>query len=237
MNRTSSAALALGLLATDASACRQALVLGLDVSGSVDAAEYRLQIDGLAGALQSDPVREVLLATPESPVRIAVFEWSGPDSQRILLPFATITDEAALEGAAARIVATERVAVSPTTAIGSALQTGFDLLATQPDCLARTLDISGDGQSNTGPRPQTVAAPDWPRPAIVNALVVATPDPNGDARHGEIKELSSYFSAYVIRGPGAFVETALGFEDYQAAMTRKLLRELTSLILSDARSH
>ncbi|MCX8955594.1 DUF1194 domain-containing protein, partial [Ruegeria sp. NA] len=31
--------------------CRQALALGLDVSGSVDSREYRLQLDGLASAL------------------------------------------------------------------------------------------------------------------------------------------------------------------------------------------
>jgi len=42
----------------------------------------------------------------------------------------------------------------------------------------------------------------------------------------EIGELSSYYNAFVISGPGAFVETALGFADFERAMTRKLLREL-----------
>ena len=37
--------------------CRQALALGLDVSGSVDAREYRLQLDGVAGALDDPAVR------------------------------------------------------------------------------------------------------------------------------------------------------------------------------------
>ena len=36
--------------------CRLALVLGLDVSASVDAAEYRLQVEGLAASL-IPPVR------------------------------------------------------------------------------------------------------------------------------------------------------------------------------------
>nr|WP_324170010.1 DUF1194 domain-containing protein [Ruegeria sp. NA] len=48
-------------------------------------------------------------------------------------------------------------------------------------------------------------------------------------------ELSAYYSAWVILGPNAFVEVALGFEAYEEAMTRKLLRELDSLVLSDAR--
>ncbi|MFC6686684.1 DUF1194 domain-containing protein [Jhaorihella thermophila] len=61
-----------------AAACRHALALGLDVSGSVDGREYRLQLDGLAAALRDPRVKQALLAMPAAPVRIAVFEWSGP---------------------------------------------------------------------------------------------------------------------------------------------------------------
>ena len=43
--------------------------------------------------------------------------------------------------------------------------------------------------------------------------------------------LLSYWKTYVIRGPEAFVEPAAGFDDYEAAMRRKLLRELRSLAL------
>ena len=43
--------MALSVCATTASACRLALALGLDVSGSVDASEYRLQLNGLSTAL------------------------------------------------------------------------------------------------------------------------------------------------------------------------------------------
>ncbi|MGR3364390.1 MAG: DUF1194 domain-containing protein, partial [Maritimibacter harenae] len=42
--------------------CRQALVLALDVSGSVDAGEYRLQMDGLAQALTAPEVAAAILA-------------------------------------------------------------------------------------------------------------------------------------------------------------------------------
>ena len=64
----------------------------------------------------------------------------------------------------------------------------------------------------------------------MNGLVIGADDPNiGDARHADIKELSSYYTAYVISGPGAFVETASGFANYAAAMERKLLRELSAL--------
>ncbi|NNE51708.1 MAG: DUF1194 domain-containing protein, partial [Sulfitobacter sp.] len=53
-------------------ACRQALALGLDVSGSVDAREYRLQLGGLAAAFDAPLVREKILSMPDAPVVVLV---------------------------------------------------------------------------------------------------------------------------------------------------------------------
>lgn len=213
-------------------ACRQALALGLDVSGSVDAQEYRLQLDGLATALLRPAVQEVLLLDGAAPVRIAVYEWSGPKHQRLILPWTEISDASALLEAAARLRNHQRGITPPTTAIGSAILSGFRLLEEQPECWQRTLDISGDGPVNTGPRPQDIPAEAMPAGAVVNALVIGLGDQRGnDHRYDDIKELSAYFAANVIRGAGAFVETALGFDDYADAMERKLLRELQSLAL------
>lgn len=54
--------------------CRQALVLGLDVSGSVDMKEYQLQLKGLSNALLNDEVRSSFFVMPKSPVKLLVFE-------------------------------------------------------------------------------------------------------------------------------------------------------------------
>lgn len=206
--------------------------MGLDVSGSVNADEYRLQLDGLAGALQSDDVRDILLSNPDAPVRLAVYEWSGDSDQRVLLPWVGIDGPDALNSATARLNATGRSAAAPSTALGAALATGLIMLDQQPDCWVHTLDISGDGKSNTGPRPQDISPDLGPDGAIVNGLVIGLDeDGSGGIRVVQIGELSSYYHAYVIRGPGAFVETAVGFQNYQEAMTRKLLRELQSLAI------
>lgn len=212
-------------------ACSQALVLGLDVSGSVDPREYQLQREGLATALMSPAVVQVLLTPDRAPVDVAVFEWSGPYHQVLIQPWTTIDDEAALIAVAQNLRSRPRIKGSPTTAIGAAMRYGAALLDQRDTCWKRTLDISGDGQANTGPRPQDVVLPDF----TVNALVIgAAQRLSRDERAADIKELSSYFDAYVIRGAGAFVEIAIGFEDYATAMERKLLRELQSLALSDA---
>ncbi|MFT7593700.1 MAG: hypothetical protein ACI8R4_001016 [Paracoccaceae bacterium] len=213
--------------------CRQALVMGLDVSGSIDANEYRLQLDGLAGALLNPEVAQALLVQPAAPVHLAVFEWSGPAYQRILLDWTPITDPATLAQVASHLTSRHRAPAPPGTALGSAMQFGAALLADKPDCWKRTFDISGDGKHNFGPHPRDVQHTLSTLPITLNALAIGSDSPPlGDTRQVEIAELSSYFSAWVISGPGAFVETAQGYHDYRAAMIRKLKRELQGLVVS-----
>ena len=212
--------------------CRQALAFGLDVSGSVDASEYRLQMQGLANALNHPEVRTALLGPAALPVEIAVFEWSGPEYQRVLLNWTAITDAATLNSITAQIASTPRQPAPPVTGLGQAMLFGQNLLRQRADCWKRTLDISGDGRSNSGPDPRDVKA--TLSDMTLNALVIGADAPHGgDLRQVEIAELSAYFRALVIFGPDAFVETAIGFEDYEEAMIRKLKRELESLIVSD----
>lgn len=203
--------------------CRQALALGLDVSGSVDAREYRLQLDGLAGALEDPEVMAALLALPDAPVRLAVYEWSGPDSQRLVADWREIGGPADIADLAAALRATGRMPMDPSTAIGAAKRFGAALLAGQGGCWRQVLDLSGDGESNTGPRPRDQR----PEGITINGLVVS-----GSSDADGIGALASYYTAYVVQGPEAFVETALGFEAFEAAMARKLKRELQVLAVS-----
>jgi hypothetical protein len=230
-------AAALALVTGQAAAqevCRQALALGLDVSGSVDAREYRLQVGGLADALGSDAVRAALLERIETPVELLVYEWSGPQDHLLLLPWTRITSAQSLDEVIEQLNTVERRAeATPGTALGVAMLRGEQFLAQRSHCWRQTLDISGDGKSNLGPRPRTVKPLIEPTGITINALVIGADDPSaGDLRQGEIGELSAYFGAEVILGPDAFVEVSLGFEGYAEAMERKLLRELDVLVLS-----
>ncbi|WP_336247086.1 DUF1194 domain-containing protein [Octadecabacter dasysiphoniae] len=166
------------------------------------------------------------------PCGLAIYEWSDPTDARIVLDWTDVTDEARLLTIQSTLRSTQRADMGPSTGLGAALQTGFALLERQPDCWTRTLDISGDGKGNTGQRPQDVTG--TPNGVTVNGLVIGVDDGNfGHERDLQIGELTAYYTAYVIRGPNAFVETALGFEDYANAMRRKLLRELTTLAIGE----
>lgn len=214
-------------------ACSLALVFALDVSASVDAREYRLQAEGLARALSAPAVAGSLLDRAAAPVALAAFEWSGPGAQAPILDWVLIDTPESLERAARTIAAHPRSVPAGPTAIGSAIATAGGLFAQGPGCARRTIDISGDGMNNAGPEPRAEGA--RLGDVTINALVIGgdlimdhAPYIPGDG------VLSGWFRDAVIRGPGAFVEVADGYEDYQPAMLRKLIRELGVLVVSVA---
>jgi hypothetical protein len=207
--------------------CRQALLMALDVSSSVDPEEYRLQVEGLAGALSDPEVKALLLSGTTAPVVLAVFEWSGRMDQRLLVGWTPLDGAAALDGVVAQLLTATRQGGTRPTAIGSALAFAGRLLEAGPACWERTVDISGDGKNNDGPRPRQGRKAAIYATTTVNALVIGTDAGFEDGEpSSEIGELTSYFRSEVIHGPDAFIETALGFADFGAAMKRKLLREL-----------
>ena len=233
MIRAALLAALLGLSSQAAADCRQALALGLDVSGSVDAREYRLQMGGIAAALDSAAVRDKLMAMPSAPVRLMVYEWSGPGDHAIVVPWTAIDGAAALATVIETLQTTERRDASPGTALGVAMAQGHRYLKQQPSCWKHTLDISGDGKSNLGPHPRDMRVQLQDTDITINGLVIGVDDPSfGDIRQSDVGELSSYFNAHVILGPNAFVQAALGYQDYARAMTAKLERELDGLVFS-----
>lgn len=198
-----------------AAGCRLALALGLDVSRSVDAGDYRIQQGGIVAALADAGVRAAFLS-PRDHVAFAVYEWSGQDHQAMVIDWTEVRGAADLDRIAARIAAAERGGAGP-TALGSALDFGRAVLARAPDCGAATLDISGDGRNNDGTAPAAAQARGGWGAARINGLAIG----------GHEADIADYYAAEVIRGPGAFVEVARTQADFPRAIRVKLLRELT----------
>ncbi|MFC3615677.1 DUF1194 domain-containing protein [Lutimaribacter marinistellae] len=216
--------LAVCATAAQAEDCRLALVLAMDVSSSVDAAEDALQRGGLAAALIAPEVQTAFFAAPQ-PVALAVYEWSGRWNQELLLDWRLIKTPADLLAAAEIIARSERSQTESPTALGHALGYGAGLLDRAPPCLFKTLDMAGDGRNNEGYGPRIAYRHFDYGSVTVNGLVV-----NGADFEGEI-ELIPYYRENVLHGPGAFLEIAQGFEDYERAMRRKLERELRPRVI------
>jgi hypothetical protein len=203
-------------------ACRLALSLGLDVSSSVDAREYKLQTAGLAAALVAPEVQEAFRAAPGRPVMLHVFEWSGWQQQTERLPWTAIETPDDLARVAGHLAGQGRSFEQYPTALGYALVFGARALGQRTDCERRTLDVSGDGTNNDGVAPD-VARRDFPLEGItINGLVIGA----------NVATLGRYYQQFVIQGPGAFVEVAADYADFERAMRRKLLRELGVIEMS-----
>jgi hypothetical protein len=199
--------------------CRLALALAIDVSSSVDVTEDTLQRGGVVAALTSPEVQAAFFEG-DLPVALAVYEWSGRYNQELILDWMMIDSPASLIRAAETVAASKRSHNDFPTAMGYALGYGAQLLARAPACLNKTLDMAGDGQNNEG-FPPAAAYAEFPFDGVtVNGLVVNAADFEGEVG------LIAFYQGEVIRGPGAFLIVANGFEDYERAMRRKLEREL-----------
>ena len=210
--------------ASPAAACRLALLLALDVSSSVDATEDRLQRGGLVAALTSPEVRAAFFAV-DAPVALAVFEWSGRYNQEVVLEWILIDSPAALLTAAETIAASKRSHNEFPTAMGYALGYGAEMLRRAPNCASQTIDMAGDGQNNEGFGPRLAYREFDFADVTVNGLVVNA------AEFASETQLIEFYRTEVLWGPGAFMEVAQGFEDYERAMRRKLERELTPPVI------
>jgi Protein of unknown function (DUF1194) len=195
--------------------CRLALALAMDVSRSVDAADYVIQTEGLADALNDADVRAALIG-PQGTVALAVYQWSGPSHQEMIVPWVVLEGPEALD----RVIWTVRRAKRPerlqATALGEALRFGAGLMAEAPPCARRVLDVAGDGRNNEGISVAGAYARESFEGITVNGLAVGEHE----------QDVVRYFRDEVIRGPGAFVEVAPQQVDYPPAIRRKLLREL-----------
>ncbi|MDT8343476.1 MAG: DUF1194 domain-containing protein [Thermohalobaculum sp.] len=199
-----------------ARACGLELILAVDVSGSVDEAEFAVQMGGLADAFANAAVAAAI-AEVEGGIIATLTQWSGVSRQRQMVGWHRIGDAASAAAFAAAIRSTGRAWRNFSTAIGEAIAHAHAIGAEAPeDCRRRVIDISGDGISNEGRRPRPVADAVAAAGYTINALVIrgAEPDP-----------LEEYMTQ-VIAGPGAFVEVAESFDAYPEAIRRKLLREI-----------
>jgi hypothetical protein len=217
-----------------AQTCRLALVLALDVSGSVNKVEYAQQLNGLAYALDSAEVRTAVLARKDAFVHLAVFEWSSQNHQFLVQPWIALDSNDDIDRAVARILAFRKKRAGLKTALSTALLYASELLIQKSECWIKTIDVSGDGKNNIGPPIEQVYALSAFSQVTVNALVVSNASllQAGKALEDhENSDLRRYYEREVIRGPGSFAMVAQGYADYERAMQKKLLREISVPIL------
>ncbi len=187
----------------------------------MDAREYQLQRNGTAAALNSPDIRDAILKGQNGQVALAMYEWSGRNQQALILNWQLLQSHAAIDRAIAQLLETTRSFNEFPTAMGWSLGYGAGILQKAPQCDRQVIDVSGDGINNDGFSP-SIAYKHFPFEWVtVNGLVVLSDD----------AQVDTYYREEVLKGPGAFLEKSFGYEGFQDAMSRKLLREINDLTI------
>ncbi len=199
-----------------ASACQTALLLAMDVSNSVDPGEYRLQVNGLALALEDPEIVETLV---RDNVMLSVVQWSGIDRQELSIPWTQMLSTFHVQSLANRVRGMERAFVLSETAPAEALSFALAQFRDVPDCTRHVVDVSGDGTPNAGGEVSRVR-----RQAERLGITV-----NGLAIEGLGIAVSNFYRRHLITSDG-FVVTARGHRDYARAIRLKILREISRVL-------
>ncbi len=223
-------ALALGLIAAPAGAGAQGLpvdlelVLAVDVSGSVDEIEMRLQREGYIAALRHPDVIEAIQRGMVGRIAVTYFEWAGDDYQRTMLDWTVIEDASGAE-AFADALAEAPMATAHWTSLSAAIDYAVPLFQDNGiEGARRVIDLSSDGYNNRG-RPVEAARDQAIATGItINGLPMVNNRPNPWG--GPAAELDRYFEEKVIGGPGAFLMVTTDYTAFASAILSKLLLEI-----------
>ena len=206
------------------------LIISVDASGSVDPTEFRLQIGGIAAALRDVSVQTAVQRGPHGRILAAVLIWSDAAYPKYPTDWFELQTAASFETFAREV---EKFTITAPgvpaiggggTNIGDGLLYAINMLADNPVPATRqVIDVSGDGPES---RPWFKGAVELPEARALAAARGITV--NGLAIETDIAGLHLWYEANLITGTGSFVERADDFQDYQRAIIKKLLRELSA---------
>lgn len=223
-----------------------ALLVSVDVSNSVDEHRYRLQMEGIAAALEDSAVMDAILNGPQSAILFALVEWS--DRPQLSIPWTKIATKTEAKAVAATIRKLPRNE-GEFTCVANMLRFAFDKIVTQIPSQAThiVIDVSGDGVDNCNGKETTDAVRDEliASGVVINGLPILESDasgplaPKSPGAHlnaspspGAASEpfpLEVWYREHVMGGTGAFVLPAYGYEDFGRAMREKFVVEVSYL--------
>ena len=193
------------------------LVLGVDVSWSMDHEEQLIQRDGYSRAFRSKDVIDAILNGGYGRIAVTYVEWAGYTSQVTVVPW-TLIDSAAAAGKFADALTVQEPLQLRRTSISGAID--YARARFQSNGYAgvrRVIDISGDGPNNDG-RPVLDARDEAVAAGItINGLPLMTN--TTDSYDGfSIKDLDNYYSDCVIGGSQAFMIPVTSWEEFPVAL-------------------
>jgi hypothetical protein len=193
-----------------------ALILAIDVSGSVNAERWELQRRGYQAAFNSPEVLQSITSGPRKAIAVTMVEWSGASHQRQVVEWTVISDPLSAATFASLMAEAPRV-YSDWTSISAALDFVTPLFKRSGVTAGRNvIDVSGDGVNNQG---RSIS--DARDQAVAQGIVI-----NGLPILSDYDALDGYYEEHVIGGAGAFMEVVKDYSTFSKAVLAKLVREI-----------
>jgi hypothetical protein len=202
------------------------LVLAVDISGSIDPVEAKLQREGYMAALASREVLEAIRSGVLGRIAVTYVEWAGIQHQETLVGWRIIESEADARGfvdalAEMPLRRARRTSISGAIAYAAPLFRDNGI-----DSTRQVIDISGDGPNNSGPMAPGARDEALAEGIVINGLPIINDRPNPFGLR-TMRDLDLYYKHCVIGGPGAFIVVARSFDDFASAVLSKLILEIT----------
>lgn len=220
-----------------------ALVVAVDVSQSVDAARFGLQMEGIAEALEDPGVVAAMTARPGGTL-FAMVTWA--DRAGLAVGWRRIASRADAVATAAQVRATPRQ-TGEFTCLAQMFRTiaGSVIPAMPVSAEHIVVDVSGDGIDNCTDTDDLAneQAVLLATGATINGLPILVPGENDVVGAGAYRSpgyglratplpqervgLEQWFEAHVVAGPNAFLLAAKGYGDFSRAIRRKFITEVS----------
>ncbi|WP_324615091.1 DUF1194 domain-containing protein [Hyphomicrobium album] len=219
-----------------------ALIVAIDVSNSVDDQRYKLQIEGIAQALEDPGVIQAIVGGAKGGILFSLVTWA--DQPTVSVPWTHVASEADAKATAKRVRGLPRQG-GEFTCMARMMRVVSDKIVPQiPSKAAKVvLDVSGDGKDNCNSQEPIEQVRDElvSYGVTVNGLPIlegAGPEvvtPGAPAAQSYLPEkqqqdpLEKWYIENVKGGPGSFVLPANGYADFGRAIRQKFVLEVSEL--------
>lgn len=220
-----------------------ALIVSVDVSSSVDQDRYKLQMEGIAKALEDPGVIEAIIGGPNGGILFSMVTWA--DRPTFTLPWVKISSKADALALAAKVRKLP-LQGGEFTCMTKMLRSANDKIVPQipAKALRVVIDVSGDGPDNcNADEPiETVRDELVANGVTINGLPIlegANAGATGSAvvpdaaekkaaqADADPKGLEEWFKTHVQGGTGSFVLAANGYADFARAIRQKFIIEIS----------
>jgi hypothetical protein len=201
------------------------LILGADVSGSVNPTRYKTEQEGYVEALGDPRVLDVVGALDPPILAVTFIAWAR--EQAVMVPWMRVEDAKSMDLFRDRLKNTQRPQIGINTLISKSLlfcDRQFDQKFVGG---RKVIDVSGDGDDNQGIgglhaiRDTLVA-----EGVVINGLPIVVKPPEYIFPPQPPEGLDVYYREHVVGGAGHVSIESIGFDNFKQAILQKLLLEI-----------